>query len=712
MEQPDITPDLLQQEETRHLLKSPAFVAALSGLVMGLGQMFNGQLKKAVTFFLAQVGIFLYLWDFVGQRVVADTLIGLTGPLIYHAFLTVLASIGLAAWVFNIHDAYQTANFLSFIFDRSMPVLADEEQEFVQASLNVNRMGVRVHRASSRKALFVGTALVMYSAGLLVLGARFSTSREERAVITAAREHPRDARARLANGEFLVSRGEADAGRVEIEEALKLAQESRDIGASYRAFTSLARAYTDLNRPDDANKCLRDALALYAPAAQEETSALPDETVETAASPAPGASPIAAASPGAPPPSGQLPDATATAVAFAVAQEENESDAAAAAAESLKHAALNRKATEKDEAVLVEVTDQRSRMVSVPVAEVEPSPEPVSAAPAQPQGEPVELLSKAQSNFKVKNFGEARRLLDAYKKRGPETAASLALDGRLHAAVGEWEAAVGPLERAVNKGSQSADLEKLLADALVRTGKSDQSVGHLRAALVKKPNDPEAVLTLSNLHRKAGRTAEARRLVEEALLETPDNAGLLAADFGLALDGNSDEAAYQVALKLLKAPHRDAQLARSLVTQAIDAQRLPLAHRLASTCIQINSADPLGYILKGAVLVRQNQAKKAAQYFEKASGMGSQEPELYYEIASLYRGMNENEKAVEALKTALDLSPGYVAARQGLGEALLRLGRNAEARAAFKAVLRAEPDHADARRFLAVAEAGERPEHE
>ena len=707
------------------MLKSPGFVAGLSGLVMGLGQIFNGQVKKAIVFFLAQVGIFLYLWDFVGARIVADTLIGLTGTLAYHAFLTVLASGGLALWVFNIHDAYQTAQFLSFIFDRSAPALDDEEQEFVQASLNVHAMGMTVNRGASRKGVFIGVALLMYSAALLVLGARFSTTREERAMITAARENPKDPKARLSAGEWLLSRGEVDGARTELEESLKLAQALKDNGVMYRAYTSLARAYTELGKPDDANRCLKDALALYAPAASAETTALPEEQPEPA-SPAPSAAPSPA----------PLSDATATAVSFAVAQEENEHDAAAEAREAI------------------------ARKASAPAAEEEPKPEPKldtasrsalgdkpeveeAAAPA-PQGEPSELLSRALSNYKVKNYGESRRLLDAYQKRGPETSQSLALDGRLHAAVGDWDAAVEPLERAVEKGSVSVELEKLVAEALIRTGKTDAAVAHLRQALAKKPNDPETVLALSNLHRKAGRAPEARRLVEEALIEAPDHAGLLAADFGLALDGNSDEAAYQVAMKLLKGPRCDAQTARAMVTQAMDAQRLPLAHRLATACIQNNSAEPIGYILKGAVLVRQNEPRKAMQYFEKASGLGNQEPELFYEIATLYKSLGNSGRAIDSLKRASELAPtsatyarelaalqfkagryeearsgyllalrhapGDLAARVGLGEALLRLGRTAEAKASFAAVLKSEPANVDARRWLAVAEAGERPE--
>ena len=112
-------------------------------------------------------------------------------------------------------------------------------------------------------------------------------------MITAARENPKDAKARLASGEWLLSRGEVDGGRNELEESLKLAGALKDTGVMYRAYTSLARAYTELGKAEDANRCLREALALYAPAASQATSALPDEQPE--ATPSPMASPDATA---------------------------------------------------------------------------------------------------------------------------------------------------------------------------------------------------------------------------------------------------------------------------------------------------------------------------------------------------------------------------------------------------------------------------------
>jgi tetratricopeptide (TPR) repeat protein len=245
------------------------------------------------------------------------------------------------------------------------------------------------------------------------------------------------------------------------------------------------------------------------------------------------------------------------------------------------------------------------------------------------------------------------------------------------------------------------------------------------------------------IRRTRSRVKEKER---PALIVNPDRSDLLTAHFDIALASPNEETAFQTALKVLRGSEVDAELARSLVTRALDAKQFSLAHRMANVLLSRRASDSLGYILKGAVLLRQNKSRQAMDYFEKASSMGSQEPELFYEIAVLYRKLGKNGRAIDSLKHALELNPGsaacarelgsvlfaegrFEAARAayqkalkiapsdtlaaiGAGECHLRLGRTGDARDTFERVLAIDPGNAAAKRWLAVAAAGHKPERE
>src|SRR5688572_24293244 len=97
---------LADQELTRYLLRDPRLAALLSAMVMGLGQLFNAQYKRAFVFFGGELAVFLYLWDYASGLAVSQTLVGLTSPWIYRSFLWLLTFGGIALWVYNIRDAY------------------------------------------------------------------------------------------------------------------------------------------------------------------------------------------------------------------------------------------------------------------------------------------------------------------------------------------------------------------------------------------------------------------------------------------------------------------------------------------------------------------------------------------------------------------------------------------------------------------------------
>lgn len=257
---------LAEQEATRYLLRDPRLAAVLSALVMGLGQLFNGQYKRALTFFGGELAVFLYLWDFSGGLAVSQTLIGLTAPRVYQAFLWALTIGGLGLWLYNIRDAYRMAEFCQFIYDRAFPALDEEESAIVARHLTINRGGLSFHRGLSTKAVFLGGGVILYSAALLALGA-FYLGRRDRVtpVSFVAPAHPRpasdsnDPKARLRAGEAAYEAGELATAQRELEHVLSLDAPAR---LRYEALVDLAKVASAQGDEPKANDCLMRAVAL------------------------------------------------------------------------------------------------------------------------------------------------------------------------------------------------------------------------------------------------------------------------------------------------------------------------------------------------------------------------------------------------------------------------------------------------------------------
>jgi len=87
----------------------------------------------------------------------------------------------------------------------------------------------------------------------------------------------------------------------------------------------------------------------------------------------------------------------------------------------------------------------------------------------------------------------------------------------------EWERARDVLRRLVDTGSADAYTFSLLAEALEHTGPEWEALQNARRAARYSPRNPQYLVRLGNLSRRAGRLAEAGDAYERALRLGPDN---------------------------------------------------------------------------------------------------------------------------------------------------------------------------------------------
>jgi predicted Zn-dependent protease len=77
-------------------------------------------------------------------------------------------------------------------------------------------------------------------------------------------------------------------------------------------------------------------------------------------------------------------------------------------------------------------------------------------------------------------------------------------------------------------------------------------------------------------------------------------------------------------------------------------------------------------------------AKSRKEQIEELLAQDPSDPFLRYGLAMEYVSAGDDESAVRSLRELAAASPNYVPAYQQLGQALVRLGRPADARAAFE----------------------------
>jgi serine/threonine-protein kinase len=245
-------------------------------------------------------------------------------------------------------------------------------------------------------------------------------------------------------------------------------------------------------------------------------------------------------------------------------------------------------------------------------------------------------------------------------------AEALRLDARFvdaHAALAEadWElydttretqyveAALQASKNAAALAPDDAGVRVALGVTLTRGGRNAEAVQELQRALAVEPNHDEARRYLGRSLAALGRVDEAVAEWRKALALRPNNWQVLS-DMGLAL--------YQAAR------YDDAEAAY---------QQL----------IELRPDNVIGYQMLGTVNQVRGRNDEALAFYEKAIAI-SPVPQALSNMGALYHRRGDYGRAVDAYRRALEQRPNAAATHRNLGDSLQRLGRSAEARAAYR----------------------------
>jgi tetratricopeptide (TPR) repeat protein len=345
---------------------------------------------------------------------------------------------------------------------------------------------------------------------------------------------------------------------------------------------------------------------------------------------------------------------------------------------------------------------------------------------------------------------EALAVVVEYLSGHPEEIPLARLAGELAREIEGWGLVAGALSEIAASGRASADVQKLTAEALIRTGKLAAGTAVLEAVLDQDPLDRETRYNLALAYRSVGRLADASELAEMLIEESPDDVrarflladtlddqrnlrGALAAfaDLLQQFSARTDEEAKSI---------REAIRLRMIRLYLMDGQ-ISVARSLSHDLEQPDHPETIETVARLAVASGDwTAARRAAQQLRLAGEVGAAaalEAEVYILTGRWTKADARVEEAVQAAgpSARTRLAELFLdAGKPAMGEALLRewaeresasadagyflgsylwrAGRRDEGERELRRAIRLDPTHAPALNFLgySLAERGEKLE--
>jgi eukaryotic-like serine/threonine-protein kinase len=273
-------------------------------------------------------------------------------------------------------------------------------------------------------------------------------------------------------------------------------------------------------------------------------------------------------------------------------------------------------------------------------------------------------------------YWRGRALLDRRDVKGNAEAALAAFDDAVrldsnyaiaHAARGEalWaqyiesrdsavaQAAVAAGTTALRLDPNSAPVRYSLAVSLAGTGRLDDAVDELQRALALQPNYDDARRELGNVLARKGRLDEAIAEYRKAIALRPNYWGHHSA-LGLTL---------------------------------FQAARYEEAEAAFRRVVELQPDSATGYQQLGTVNQAMGRDAEALANYERSLAIRPT-AQVYSNLGLFHHARRNYEKAVDAYRAAIKLRPTSAPTHRNLGDALLRMKRIDEARAAYREAIR------------------------
>ncbi len=276
---------------------------------------------------------------------------------------------------------------------------------------------------------------------------------------------------------------------------------------------------------------------------------------------------------------------------------------------------------------------------------------------------------------------------------------------RLDGADGNWEAALGALERAVAFDPQSAYLQLLLARVYFHQERPDDAVVLLTQLTDESPFVPEAHLLLGDIYLMQQNGLDAIDHFNRALELTPDNESLhLRLAMAFVQLERIDEALATLEELLQKRPDAD-QTMLSLARIYRDNQQLDAAVRMYRRYLEAHPGR-LPVVLELGRMLEEHAPTSVIGFYLETLEREPFAPSIRQQLAQLYLARQQPQLALEQLLIVREQLPSLLAGNQ-IGLLYLHLNQWQHATEEFRRLIDKGDTTGNNRYFLALALVGQ-----
>ena len=310
--------------------------------------------------------------------------------------------------------------------------------------------------------------------------------------------------------------------------------------------------------------------------------------------------------------------------------------------------------------------------------------------------DPTVLLLRGVVALESADYVAAAGLADEVLGSYPDNLTAIYIAGAASYALDQIEKAHSLLSRYVAEVSTDVVARKMLAAVQLRLGQASDAQETLEPASADSEGDREFLSLASTAAVIAGDLERGQRYLELATTNAPDDPalrarlGLVKIAAGDTYAGTSD---LERALELDPGQGR-AELA--LILTYLKERRFEEALTSAHRLVAKSGDSPAGYVLAGIAQMGLDDVDGAKASFEQALRVSPGAPDASANLAHLEVLAGNPRRARELLATALEHNPQHSGTMLRLGKLEADLGNAAAAKGLLQGLLEVQPQHLEA----------------
>jgi len=304
---------------------------------------------------------------------------------------------------------------------------------------------------------------------------------------------------------------------------------------------------------------------------------------------------------------------------------------------------------------------------------------------------------KAQIEYHKQNYKEARSFADTALQQDNSLNVSRVIAGVSAYYMENYEQAYSylkPLDQYLNF---QHPVKRVIISIQTRLGYSNTIADSALDIDNIQNLSPEEIALTSNALVETGDIESAKKLVERAYQEAPDNIDIASLRGKFLL---SEQNPKGIVLSVTP-DNKDVEL--SLAMHSIQLGEVDKAQSIAEKWIESEDFKALGYLLKGIIDTNKNDTEAARQSFEAVLSIKKDDVSALYNLAVIDRANKDTDNAKDKLEQVLQLVPTHKGALLALNDLRIQLNEHDQNIEFLYALFEVVPDSYDVMFMLAQA---------